>query len=51
MNERNLNTIATYPIATIQHSRDAELAQKFVDYVLMPDGQQILVACGFIPAQ
>jgi molybdate transport system substrate-binding protein len=45
----NLNTIATYPIATIKDSPNAELAQKFVDYVLGAEGQQVLVKYGFIP--
>ncbi len=45
-----LNTIATYPIAAIKDSKNAELAQKFVDYVLAPEGQQILVQYGFISA-
>ena len=44
-----LNTIATYPIATIKSSPNAALAQKFVDYVLAPDGQAVLVQWGFIP--
>ncbi len=44
-----LNTIATYPIATITDSPNAELAQKFIDYVLGPEGQQALVKYGFIP--
>jgi molybdate transport system substrate-binding protein len=44
-----LNTIASYPIATIKDSPNAELAQKFVDYVLGPEGQQVLAKFGFIP--
>jgi molybdate transport system substrate-binding protein len=44
-----LNTIATYPIATIKGSANAALAQKFVDYVLSPDGQAVLAQFGFIP--
>ena len=44
-----LNTIATYPIAAIKGSPNASLAQKFVDYVLSPDGQMVLVQFGFIP--
>ena len=44
----NLNTVATYPIAAIKDSKNAELAQKFVDYVLGPDGQHILIEYGFI---
>lgn len=46
----NLNTIATYPIAAIRGSRQAGLAQRFVDYVLSAPGQQILVKYGFIGA-
>jgi molybdate transport system substrate-binding protein len=44
----NLNTIATYPIAAIKGTKNAELAQKFVDYVLGADGQHILIEYGFI---
>src|SRR5262249_53422713 len=35
----NLNTIATYPIATIKDSKHPDLAKKFMDYVLSPDAQ------------
>lgn len=45
-----LNTIATYPIAPLARARSPELAQRFVDYVLGPEGQQVLVKHGFIPA-
>ena len=45
----NLNTIASYPIATIKGSQNADMAKKFVDYVLSPQAQQILVQYGFIP--
>jgi molybdate transport system substrate-binding protein len=45
----NLNTIATYPIAATKNAKNAKLAEKFVDYVLGPDGQQVLVTYGFIP--
>ncbi len=44
-----LNTVAAYPIAPTKGAQNAALAQKFVDYVLSPDGQQILVKYGFIP--
>ena len=44
----NLNTIAVYPIAPVKDSKNAALAQKFVDYVLAPDGQAILERYGFI---
>jgi len=46
----NLNTIATYPIAPIKDSPQADLAQRFVDYVLSAPAQQILVKYGFIGA-
>jgi molybdate transport system substrate-binding protein len=45
-----LNTLAAYPIATIKEARQADLAQKFVAYVLSDTGQKILVANGFLPA-
>jgi molybdate transport system substrate-binding protein len=45
-----LNTIATYPIAPISDSKNADLANAFVALVLSPDGQAILVKYGFIPA-
>ncbi|HEY1011176.1 MAG TPA: molybdate ABC transporter substrate-binding protein, partial [Herpetosiphonaceae bacterium] len=44
-----LNTIASYPIAATKNAADPALAQKFVDFVLSPEGQQILVTYGFIP--
>jgi molybdate transport system substrate-binding protein len=44
-----LNTIATYPIAATTTAKNADLAKKFVDYVLGPEGQQVLVQYGFIP--
>ena len=44
----NLNTIASYPIAATKSAKNADLAKKFVDYVLSADGQQILVKYGFI---
>src|SRR5262249_54856116 len=45
----NLNVIATYPIAVTTGSKNPELAKKFFDYVLAPEGQQVLVKYGFIP--
>ncbi len=44
------NTLATYPIAIIKDSDQAELAQRFVDFVLAEAGQDILVEWGFVPA-
>jgi len=45
-----LNTIASYPIAPLADSPNAELAQAFIDYVRSPAGQQVLVKFGFISA-
>ncbi|MFN8465274.1 MAG: molybdate ABC transporter substrate-binding protein [Caldilineaceae bacterium] len=45
-----LNTIATYPIATLSDSQNPELAKQFLDYVLSPAGQQVLEQYGFIGA-
>lgn len=44
-----LNTVASYPIAVLGDSPYPERAQQFVDYVLAPQGQQVLAAYGFIP--
>ncbi len=43
-----LNTIASYPIAPLDDSPLAEMAEAFIAYVLSPEGQQILVKYGFI---
>jgi molybdate transport system substrate-binding protein len=45
----NLNTIASYPIAPLNDSPHAALAQQFIDYLLSPEGQQILEDAGFMP--
>jgi len=45
-----LNTVATYPIAAISDSKNADLASAFVTLVLSPDGQAIMTKYGFIPA-
>ena len=44
-----INVIATYPIAVVSGSEEADLAQRFVDYVLGP-GQEVLAEQGFLPA-
>jgi molybdate transport system substrate-binding protein len=44
-----LNTVASYPIAAIQGSANAALAQKFVDYVLSSEGQAVMAKYGFLP--
>lgn len=45
-----LNTIATYPIATISDSQHPDLTAAFVALVLSPEGQQVLAKYNFIPA-
>ncbi len=42
-----LNAKTTYPIATIKGSKNAALAQAFIDYVRSAAGQQVLTADGF----
>jgi len=43
-----VNVVATYPIALVNGSQEADLAQSFVEYVL-GDGQQTLAEYGFLP--
>jgi molybdate transport system substrate-binding protein len=45
----DLNTVATYPVAPLQDSPNRLMAQRFIDYVLSPEGQKVLVKYGFIP--
>ncbi len=45
-----LNTVASYPIATLGDSSNLDLAQQFVDYVLAPAGQHVLEKYGFTGA-
>lgn len=42
-----LNTVATYPIAVLNDSKNAGLAKKFMSFVLAPEGQNILAKYGF----
>jgi molybdate transport system substrate-binding protein len=44
-----LNTLASYPIATVADSANPDLAAAFMSYVLGVDGQAILADYGFIP--
>jgi molybdate transport system substrate-binding protein len=46
-----LNVIAVYPIAVIKDSKNLDMAQAFVDYVLSADGQATMVKYGFIPVK
>jgi len=45
------NVLATYPIAVLKAAPQANLAAKFMDYVLSAAGQTILAKWGFIPAK
>jgi molybdate transport system substrate-binding protein len=46
-----LNVIAQYPIAPVSKSAKADLAAKFIIYVLSPEGQVILQKWGFGPVE
>jgi molybdate transport system substrate-binding protein len=46
----DINVIATYPIAVVSGSQEADLAQSFDNYVLGNEGQQTLAGYGFLPA-
>jgi molybdate transport system substrate-binding protein len=46
-----LNVIASYPIAPLLESANAELAAQFVEYVLSEEGQGILAKWGFAPVK
>ena len=46
-----LNVIAAYPIAPIQDSPNAALAQEFINLVLSEGGQALLAQHGFVPVQ
>jgi molybdate transport system substrate-binding protein len=47
----DLNVIATYPIAPLVNSENADLASAFVEYVLSDEGQAVLEKWGFAPPQ
>ena len=44
---KDLNVIATYPIATLKEANNPELAQQWVDLVLSDEGQRLLEEYGF----
>jgi len=44
-----INVIATYPIAVVDGSSEADVAKAFVDYVTGPAGQATLKDFGFLP--
>lgn len=43
----NLNVIATYPIATVGESKNADLSQEWIDLLLSDEGQKVLEKYGF----
>lgn len=45
----NLNAVAKYPIAPLVKSENADLAAKFIEYVLSFEGQAVLAKWGFAP--
>jgi molybdate transport system substrate-binding protein len=45
------NVVAKYPLAALRHSKNPELAQAFIAYVLSADGQSILQKWGFVPVK
>jgi molybdate transport system substrate-binding protein len=47
----SVNSIASYPIAALKDSTQADLAKAFVNLVLSADGQAILASHGFMPAK
>jgi molybdate transport system substrate-binding protein len=46
---KELNVVAEYPLAALSQSKNPELAQAFIDYVLSAEGQAILKKWGFLP--
>lgn len=44
------NVVATYPIAVVNGTKQASLAQSFVNYVMGARGQATLKSFGFLPA-
>ncbi len=45
----DLNVIAKYPIAPLAKSENADLAAKFIEYILSAEGQAVLANWGFAP--
>jgi molybdate transport system substrate-binding protein len=43
------NVLASYPIAVLKGAANAPGARDFVAYVLLPAGQRVLAASGFLP--
>jgi molybdate transport system substrate-binding protein len=45
------NVVAKYPLAALTQSKNPELAQAFIAYVLSADGQAVLKKWGFLPVK
>lgn len=45
------NIVARYPLAALTNSRNPELAQAFIAYVLSAEGQSVLQKWGFLPVK
>ena len=43
------NVIARYPIAVVKNAPNAAAAAAFVEFVVSPEGQRLLVSFGFLP--
>jgi molybdate transport system substrate-binding protein len=46
----SFNVIATYPIVAVKDTKNSNLANAFISYVLSADGQATLRTFGFLPA-
>ncbi|MCA9871188.1 MAG: molybdate ABC transporter substrate-binding protein, partial [Anaerolineae bacterium] len=46
-----LNALATYPIAIVADAPNSALAQRFLKFVLSPEGQAVLAHYGLIPVR
>jgi molybdate transport system substrate-binding protein len=44
-----MNVVAHYPIAPLIESKNRDLANEFIDFVLSPGGQATLKKWGFTP--
>ena len=47
---KDLNIVATYPIAAMKAARSPQLAQQWVNLVLSEEGQRVFKKWGFEPA-
>jgi molybdate transport system substrate-binding protein len=46
-----LNVVASYPIAPLAKSPNADLARAFIEYIVSPDAQAVLQKWGFAPVE